>query len=590
MVRRLKTHPVSPLRAALAAVFAALLLALCAAPANAGRLLATGHDVDLHCAPGPPASDACSLMRAAITYVRDTAPDLTRPVLIVDRPPSQAKAALSLFQIPYVLVTPDALPAKIDTATYSAVVVASDSSCVGCDLNPQPGAPDSAALRAVAPALLRFFNDGGGLLALAGAANAGVYYDFLPLPVGGQAAATPPYTPNPFGASIGLTAANTNCCIAHNSFAPASTLTIAETDAQGRAETVVAEGIVGAGATLSPLPAAPAGIDHFKCYTVASTRARTRSLRVQDRFGTQTVSLRSARQLCNPAAKTAGGTTNAVRNPRAHLACYASAASADPPAPRFVRLRNQFGTAATQTTGAQTLCVPSRVPAGADPERALDHMRCYGVTPRAVRQSVRLRDRFGRTSTRVARLVRLCNPAQRTLRGVTRKVARPAASLACYAIRDTSRLRARGVIVRNALERRRLRATRAETLCLPTFAQVLGVRGEGPSVAPAPIQAPAQFVMDLAARSCAGPSGFVHTLTGRTQPAKEAGLTTTLSGPGLTPVTQTGRVAADGTFTASATTTPTPGVYRWTAVVAPPDGGEFSGVVEVNLSTGAGPC
>ena len=593
----------TPRFARLAVLALALVLALPAGTASAGRLLATGHDADLHCAPDP-AADACTLIRAAVAYVRGGAPNVTLPVLVVDQPPGQAGAALSNIGVAHVVVTPATLPAVIDAATYSAVVVASDSSCLGCDLNALPGTPDSLALQAAAPALRGFFDDGGGLLALAGAANAATYYGFLPLPVGGQPAVTAPYAPTAAGGSIGLTAANTNCCIAHNSFAPAPSLTVAESDAQGRAETVIADGVVRAdpsgAAAIGPLPAAPAGLDHFTCYTLSPARSTVRRLTLHDEFGTKRVTVRAPRRLCNPVAKIVGATTTKVLDARAHLACYATVDAGTTLAARTVRLRNQFGTTQTRTTRSQTLCVPSlkrvvpargiaSAPAGSDPERVLDHMRCYGVAPRTAPRTVTLRDQFGRTRARVIRLVQLCNPVQKTYRGATTKVARRRAHLACYTIREATPARARAVIVRNQLERRRLRTIRAETLCLPTFAQILAAGTPDP-VQPAPIMAPGQFVMQLSAVACASAGVYVHTLSGRTEPVREAALQAVLNGPGgAAAIVQSGRVAADGTFAATATTPNTTGVYRWTASVSPPDGGTFSASVDLDLLSAAPP-
>jgi hypothetical protein len=589
-------------RAALALV--ALFFTLPAGSASAGRLLATGHDADLHCAPNP-AADACAFLRAAVAYVRAGAPDITLPVLVVDQPPGQAGAALSNIGVATVVVTPAALPATIDTARYSAVVVASDSSCVGCDLNAVPGMADSLALQAAAPALLRFFNDGGGLLTLAGARNAATYYAFLPLPVGGVPDVASPYTPTAVGATIGLTPAATNCCIAHNSFAPAPSLSVAETDAQGRAETVLADGVVSAdpaGApVLGPSPAAPPGLDHFTCYAVRPTPAAQRTVLLRDQFDTRRVRVRAARELCNPVAKTTGAATANVLTRRAHLTCYGTAQSGPAVGARTVVLRNQFGTQTTRTMRPQTLCVPSlkaivpargagRAPSGPNPERVLDHVRCYGVSPVSTARTVRLRDQFGLTNTKVIRLVRLCSPVQKTFRGVTKKIQRRRAHLACYAIRDATPARPREVLVRNQFERRRLRAIGAQTLCLPTFTQVVAAGTPDP-VRPAPIGVMGQFVMKLNAVACANPNVFVHTLTGSVDPAREAGLQTTLSGPaGVTPIVQNARVGADGTFTATAATPNTPGVYRWVAAVSPPDGGLLAGAIELDLSGPAARC
>src|SRR4051794_22578259 len=69
------------------AVTTALLALVAASPAQAGRLVVTGHDADHHCmrdaAENRP--ESCHFAAAAITWVRAAAPDAGKPVLILDR-------------------------------------------------------------------------------------------------------------------------------------------------------------------------------------------------------------------------------------------------------------------------------------------------------------------------------------------------------------------------------------------------------------------------------------------------------------------------------------------------------------------------
>src|SRR5689334_2388352 len=51
-----------------------------AAPAMAGRLVATGHDADLHCSGG----SQCGYVKAAVNWIRAAAPDPAKPVLVLD--------------------------------------------------------------------------------------------------------------------------------------------------------------------------------------------------------------------------------------------------------------------------------------------------------------------------------------------------------------------------------------------------------------------------------------------------------------------------------------------------------------------------
>src|SRR5262249_1947961 len=63
-----------------------------------------------------------------------------------------------------------------------AFVVASDETCGGCDLD----ATGEAAIAAHSAAIASFFNAGGGIIGLAGADNAGTYYNFLPASASGS--------------------------------------------------------------------------------------------------------------------------------------------------------------------------------------------------------------------------------------------------------------------------------------------------------------------------------------------------------------------------------------------------------------------
>jgi hypothetical protein len=260
------------LRGALLLALAAV-LAVPVSSAWAGRLIATGHDADFHCVVGQ--SESCHFLTVGTNYVRATAPSPDKPVLVLDRPGGQAVTALTGNGIPVVGLDPTSLGfgmAPISTDLYSAIVVASDSSCGGCDLN-LGSMGDSDAINARAADIHAFFNAGGGVMALSGAAHAygaqGSYYNFVPIPVGGTAV-RPPFTVTSFGATLGWTSADVNCCATHNSFStPAadSALHVAETDASGNAETLVAEGqITGdGGGTIVPDPPSDATAPTVTC-------------------------------------------------------------------------------------------------------------------------------------------------------------------------------------------------------------------------------------------------------------------------------------------------------------------------------------
>jgi hypothetical protein len=230
-----------------AGLAAALVLA---SPAQAGRVLATGHDADLHCATQ---QQQCHFLDVAVNYVRGAAPNPGNPVLILDR--LDQDLARAAGGVPKVVIDPRSAQfstTPISTDLYSAILVASDITCGGCDLN-EPGAtPDTDAIAARSPDIKTFFNAGGGVLALAGADHVGSYYGFLPLPVGGGPE-NRPFTLTGDGSALGFEDSpngigfhdDINCCETHNTVGAATgALRAAETDSKGLVETIFAQGVV----------------------------------------------------------------------------------------------------------------------------------------------------------------------------------------------------------------------------------------------------------------------------------------------------------------------------------------------------------
>jgi len=161
--------------------------------------------------------------------------------------------------------TPAFASAAINTASFSAIIVASDTTCGGCDLNDFSATLDSDAINARKADIEAFYNAGGGVLALAGgnhgdgnATNgADVFYGFVPVPVGGVAVSAP-FTLTADGRALGFedstkgigTNDDINCCPTHNSFslpAAGGALKVAETDSKGSAETLFAQGSISGG-------------------------------------------------------------------------------------------------------------------------------------------------------------------------------------------------------------------------------------------------------------------------------------------------------------------------------------------------------
>jgi hypothetical protein len=192
-------------------LFASLVLLLIPRLAAAqGNIAITGHDDDFH-----QSANAAAQTRAMITFAKAHAPNPALPVLTFDHG-AELTGFLTSLGIVFTNVDPDVgVPsaALFNTATFSAMAVASDSSCGGCDNT----TTSIANLTARSAAIQAFLNAGGGIVAFSGAANAATYYGFLPSSASGSG--SPPssgFTQTAFGASISIPAVNGDAT--HNFF------------------------------------------------------------------------------------------------------------------------------------------------------------------------------------------------------------------------------------------------------------------------------------------------------------------------------------------------------------------------------------
>jgi len=225
-----------------------LALAMMASSAGAStgaNFVATGHDMDFHCAFG--STDECEYLKIVVDKVRAGS---TLPILAIDQG-TEVKTALETagYTGAGEIVTVDPTEATTFAATtfvdgaghplYSAIITASDASCGGCDDSPE----GEANINARAADFASFFNAGGGILALAGADEFETYYDFVPLKVAATAVEEP-FTVTAEGASLGIDEEMANCCATHNSFSiPAAPFVVLENDSAGQAETIAALGV-----------------------------------------------------------------------------------------------------------------------------------------------------------------------------------------------------------------------------------------------------------------------------------------------------------------------------------------------------------
>lgn len=227
--------------AAAAAMLAAPGMASTAAaaePDQGGSLVATGHDLDFHCASEETLS--CDYFRIVTQAVQSGS---TLPILALDSG-TQVADSVAASGLSNPVTTVD--PTEPEFATtqfvsdggmklFSAIIVASDSTCGGCDND----RADAEAINTRSDDFRAYFNASGGIVAEAGADNRDIYYNFVPLEGISGVAVSAPFTVTERGEELGLTNEQANCCATHNSFTPPpAPLEVLEFDSEGQAETI----------------------------------------------------------------------------------------------------------------------------------------------------------------------------------------------------------------------------------------------------------------------------------------------------------------------------------------------------------------
>src|SRR5260370_6102575 len=130
--------------------------------------------MDFGANPGP-SGPAGMALAAELAFVRDS----SLPVMTFDQG-TELTSDLTALGIPFTNISTSAgiVPSLFDPTKFSAMAVASITSCGGCDNTPafvetlHSGAGNQAAIDA-------FFNAGAGILGLAGALDANAY-DYVP--------------------------------------------------------------------------------------------------------------------------------------------------------------------------------------------------------------------------------------------------------------------------------------------------------------------------------------------------------------------------------------------------------------------------
>lgn len=183
------------------ALFSVLLLGI-ALPASAGNIGLTGHDDDFH-----QSTEALAQASGLVNFARSGAPNASLPVLSFDAG-SELTSLLTTIGVPFTNINPNTgVPAasNFDVTKFSAIVVASDSTCGGCDNS----ATSSTNLAGAKTAIASFFNSGGGIATFAAASNAN-YFDFLPATasVPGIVTCSDCFTQTAAGVAAGVPAVN----------------------------------------------------------------------------------------------------------------------------------------------------------------------------------------------------------------------------------------------------------------------------------------------------------------------------------------------------------------------------------------------
>jgi hypothetical protein len=170
-------------------------------PVTAGNIVLTGHDADYHATLGGSTS-AYAALQAEITFAQNGS---TLPVLALDAG-TELTSALTHLGIAYTNVLPTAVTnASFNSSTYSAMVVASEQSCGGCDNS----VADNAAIATHLSAIAAFVTAGGGIVGLAGAADP-LAYAYVPTAAsnGGGAPPSTGFVETAAGLAVGLVAEN----------------------------------------------------------------------------------------------------------------------------------------------------------------------------------------------------------------------------------------------------------------------------------------------------------------------------------------------------------------------------------------------
>jgi hypothetical protein len=208
--------------------------------------------------------------------------------------------------------------------------------------------------------------------------------------------------------------------------------------------------------------AAPASLDHFRCYDVKGNDQTKIAVTLEDQFGKRSAVVKKPIGLCAPASKNG----SPVSQPQAHLKCYDLEKEDPKKVNRDVEVTNQFGKEKLKVDKVESLCTPaskSLTGTPGPPPQNLDHFECYKVKGgRDVKQSVMVQDQFGTETVKVKGAKLLCNPVSKNGGSILNRQAH----LVCYDI--DGKAADVDVNVNDQFGLERLRVKKPKTLCVPS--------------------------------------------------------------------------------------------------------------------------
>jgi hypothetical protein len=145
---------------------------------------------------------------------------------------------------------------------------------------------------------------------------------------------------------------------------------------------------------------------HLECYKIKGQK-KERTVLVRNQFGLRTVMTKKSALLCLPTEKNDEGAPQQLD----HFQCYKG--KFPKVEKRDIVLVDQFGTVQTRAVKPQLLCNPTSKN-GEPIHNPLNHLECYKIEPRPVKQTVTARNQFGDETVSTKKAVMVCLPSGKT--------------------------------------------------------------------------------------------------------------------------------------------------------------------------------